>query len=49
MERRTGRQEEMEPISKNSKVYRKPPNYAECRTCTESVHAWFGKGLREKD
>ncbi len=29
MERRTGRQEEMERISKNSKVCRKPPNYAE--------------------
>ncbi len=31
MERRTGRQEEMERISKNRIVCRKPPNYAESR------------------
>jgi len=31
MERRTGRQESMERILKNSKVRRKPPNYAESR------------------
>ena len=31
MEPRTGRQESMEPISKNRKVCRKSPNYAESR------------------
>jgi hypothetical protein len=42
MERRTGRQEEMERISKNSKVCRKPPNYAESRRVS------FGKGATEE-
>jgi hypothetical protein len=32
MERRTGHQQEMERISKNRKVCREPPNYAESRT-----------------
>jgi hypothetical protein len=48
MERRTGHQESMERISKNSKVRRKPPNYAESRKVTRKRSRFVRRGATGK-
>ena len=48
MEPRTVRQEEMEPISKNRKVCRKPPNYAESRKVIRKRSRFVRRGATGK-